>query len=76
VFVGRYKDHSKINIWDCFNSSGFGRVKSNLTGRKLTKIYKNDLLRSFPSISNGNQMLAEDNDLQNIPPKLQKVIEN
>lgn len=65
VFVGRYKNYSKINIWGCFNSSGFGRLilfKSNLTGRKLTKIYKDGLLRSFPSISNGNLMLAEDND--------------
>lgn len=65
VFVKRYKNYSKINIWGCFSNSGFGRIilfKSNLTAKKLIRIYKNGLLRSFPSIATGRLVLLEDND--------------
>ena len=75
VFVKRYINYSKINIWGCFNNSGFGKIilfKSNLTAKKLIRIYKNALLRYFPSITTGRLVLLEDND----PKHTAKIAKN
>ena len=45
--VRTIKDSSKINVWSCFPSEGFGRIvcfKKNLNAELMCDIYKLGLL--------------------------------
>lgn len=74
VYKRRFKHYSKIHMWGCFSKFGFGKIylfKENLTGAKLTDIYKTTLLPSSKMIKSSNWMLLEDND----PKHTSKVAE-
>jgi transposase len=75
VYSRKFKHYPKIHVWGCFSMNGFGKIvlfKENLTGKKLTEIYKEGLLPSIKIFKQHSWTLVEDND----PKHMSKVAES